>query len=1304
MKTSAVLSRLPPKLSEKLMVFQREGIEFAVNKNGRVLIADEMGLGKTIQAISIAYYYKSEWPLLIIVPSSLRYCWIEEIEKWLPDVHPHDINLIQMGNDAKCISSCKITIVTYGLLSKSTSRIVKEALTNQKFQAVICDESHYIRNNKTASAKAVVPLVQAAERRILLSGTPALSKPVELYSQLDAICPRGFGSWWDFTARYCDAKMEWIGRMKRRRVDGASNLEELQNKLVKMVMIRREKKEVLTQLPPKQRQKVLFELKDSELKKDIRSTFNDLKPKLKQTNSPLAPPIPDVEGIPEADNKGDLNALGLISKLLQLTGEAKVGPVKDYISMLVENNNLKFLVFAYHHVMMNGIQQTLYEKKIKFIRIDGTVCPSDRQMYVQQFQSDPDTKVAILSILAAGVGLTFTAAKLVVFAEMYWTPGVMVQCEDRAHRIGQTSCVPVHYLVAKGTMDEWVWSAVCKKTVVTTTTLSGKKQELEAEAGDKYQVELLSNADVYSQDDNSDIDVSSYFQSQRSNDQKSILDFFTPPTKGKQGKMEKSHKRKRSPEETNKSSSKKSRILDTDDIMVLNSDSDSEDFLKTKPVRRRTKLFDLLGRENENSSPNSSPKSCVNWPSSDDCSDVRLSCPTRTSPHDKNDVNDIETNDELNQINGAGHWSCSLCTYHNHKELPYCEMCESPKPKSSSKGPKSLTKNAKRSIMADNMDSDTDGGSNCDNNKDNKHDCDIENKNCDEIFDQRPDYVQEYLIDDDQENSVIENVGNDELSFSDDIENELPTILGPKRQKYFEIEKTSENDKTMCKNKFEVNEIESSPSSKYVDKTPVSKTSTALLKTTTPVTPNNPHSSSILSEHKSPASSSRKPLFKSSRKKSNEAVVVGSDKSRGRSLIQSNNTDIPESASNDTDIPESASNNTNISESASNNTNISESASHNSNLPESARNVTNTPESASNVTITPESASKDTNIPQSTSNNTNRPEKIYKYFTYCCSKYTGRVYIFDEEEEPLNINFLPLDIEVGNIDNLPQLLQYQTHLRLVQKFVREWNLLTDTKKRLLINRGLLFTNPVAAYQQISSKQTSSTQRHKTKEDISSAAAKLASSINGTVRQIAKHSPIITDGQILSDDYGIAQVVNKDGVPLCLNCEQPYSNSLLTDNTITSTNNAWQNRFCSLPCADSHWTKTDSGYCRDKIYQIEHGICQVCQFDAHSFYIQIRETTDVKQRIKLISESKFCKLKSKIKEQMTRKPVEGQFWHVDHIKPVWEGGGMCDIDNMRTLCVICHHTVTAKQATKRAQVRRLAGAASSGDISAFFQKS
>ena len=67
------------------------------------------------------------------------------------------------------------------------------------------------------------------------------------------------------------------------------------------------------------------------------------------------------------------------------------------------------------------------------------------------------------NILVSFQGLTFTKATLVVFAEMYWTPGVLIQCEDRAHRIGQTQCVSIHYLVAKDTMDEWVWSALCRK-------------------------------------------------------------------------------------------------------------------------------------------------------------------------------------------------------------------------------------------------------------------------------------------------------------------------------------------------------------------------------------------------------------------------------------------------------------------------------------------------------------------------------------------------------------------------------------------------------------------------------------------------------------------------------------------------------------------------------------------------------------------------------------------------------------------------------------------------------------------------
>lgn len=150
-------------------------------------------------------------------------------------------------------------------------------------------------------------------------------------------------------------------------------------------------------------------------------------------------------------------------------------------------------------------------------------------------------------------------------------------------------------------------------------------------------------------------------------------------------------------------------------------------------------------------------------------------------------------------------------------------------------------------------------------------------------------------------------------------------------------------------------------------------------------------------------------------------------------------------------------------------------------------------------------------------------------------------------------------------------------------------------------------------------------------------------------------------------------------------------------------NAWQTRFCSQTCAREYWMVSNNDYMRDQVFEAEHGICQLCKFDAHSFYRQIRDTKDLQKRAELITKSKFHSLCAKTKEQMVKKPVAGQFWHADHIVPVWQGGGQCDIDNLRTLCVTCHLKVSAQQAGQRATIRKLGSAAKSGNITAFFQK-
>jgi SWI/SNF-related matrix-associated actin-dependent regulator 1 of chromatin subfamily A len=246
----ALFRRLPRHVRESLLEFQREGVLFALSRHGRVLIGDEMGLGKTIQAIAIASAYMTEWPLLVVCPSSMRSVWAHEIVRWLPQlVSPADVNLIHSCKDA--IYTCPVTIVSYDLFAKLSFEIGK-----QGFKVVIADESHYLKNAQAKRTMAIVPVVRQARRAILLTGTPALARPIELFNLLNCLHPNLFPSYLEYAKRYCAAHQGPFGLDTA----GSSNLEELHLVLQKHAMIRRLKRQVLSQLPPKRRQRIMLQL------------------------------------------------------------------------------------------------------------------------------------------------------------------------------------------------------------------------------------------------------------------------------------------------------------------------------------------------------------------------------------------------------------------------------------------------------------------------------------------------------------------------------------------------------------------------------------------------------------------------------------------------------------------------------------------------------------------------------------------------------------------------------------------------------------------------------------------------------------------------------------------------------------------------------------------------------------------------------------------------------------------------------------------------------------------------------------
>lgn len=444
---------LPPIVCEKLMQFQWHGVHFALKRGGRCLIGDDMGLGKTLQAIAVAKVYSSDWPLLVICPSSLRLNWKEEILSWLEeDVVEEDVLVMMTGKDVDRPLR-RVTIVSYDLFRKVPERSLR------RVNFVIADESHYLKSTSALRSKAVVPLVKRAKRALLLSGTPALSRPVELFPQINAILPKLFPSYREFVERYCAAHQGFFGYD----VSGASNLSELHTLLRGSLLIRRKKEEVLTQLPDKQRQVMWVQTKPQLMKKVAQAMAE-----MEQARKAVAEAASEARAIVLQNAvKAAQTELYTLSGLAKLDGILEV--CKDTADM-----GCKFIVFAHHTKILETLTAFATKKlKLGIIRIDGGTPQASRQALCKKFQTDPGCRIAILSITAAGVGLTLTQAKVVLFAELYWNPGSLLQAEDRAHRIGQKDCVLVKYLLARNTIDESMWSTVRRKLNVVGHSLTG---------------------------------------------------------------------------------------------------------------------------------------------------------------------------------------------------------------------------------------------------------------------------------------------------------------------------------------------------------------------------------------------------------------------------------------------------------------------------------------------------------------------------------------------------------------------------------------------------------------------------------------------------------------------------------------------------------------------------------------------------------------------------------------------------------------------------------------------------------------
>ncbi|KAL9325742.1 hypothetical protein ACSQ67_006387 [Phaseolus vulgaris] len=504
--------KIPSYIESKLLPFQREGVRFILQHGGRVLLADEMGLGKTLQAIAVASCIQESWPVLIIAPSSLRLQWASvRIAFFHLIEHIWKANLCSLfwfiSDDSTMVEysfirytcmlfmiplSCLFSLIVlpqsggsnrggFNIISSSAKNSIRldglfniisydlvpklqNMLMKCDFKVVIADESHFLKNAQAKRTTASLPVIKKAQYALLLSGTPALSRPIELFKQLEALYPDVYKNVHDYGNRYC--KGGFFGLYQ-----GASNHEELHNLMKATVLIRRLKNDVLTELPVKRRQQVFLDLADKDMK-EINALFRELE--MVKTKIKAAKSQEEAESL-------KFTQKNIINKIYTDSAEAKIPSVLDYVGTVIEAG-CKFLIFAHHQPMIDSIHDFLRKKKVGCIRIDGGTPAASRQQLVTEFQEKESIKAAVLSIKAGGVGLTLTAASTVIFAELSWTPGDLIQAEDRAHRIGQVSSVNIYYLLANDTVDDIIWEVVQSKLENLGQMLDGHEKALEVSA------------------------------------------------------------------------------------------------------------------------------------------------------------------------------------------------------------------------------------------------------------------------------------------------------------------------------------------------------------------------------------------------------------------------------------------------------------------------------------------------------------------------------------------------------------------------------------------------------------------------------------------------------------------------------------------------------------------------------------------------------------------------------------------------------------------------------------------------------
>lgn len=463
----------------KLLDFQREGLDFLLKTSGNALLADDMGLGKTVQSIAYFCTEKDALPAVIVAQLVVLKQWEREINNFMI-LQKKDEYIGKMNYLPRCVivrdgksgqlPDADFYIINYDMVAKRRDDLIQTG-----FKTLLMDEVQNIRDMNTLRYDGIVDLAEAptCKHRIGLSGTPIYNRGSEIFPIVNILQPGLLGTWQEFLKTYChmNDSGKWVTD-----VDKQDALSEL---LKENIMLRRVKKDVLTQLPEKTRYTENVEIDQEYYENEI----DKLVEKIEQEKAEI---ISNPEGKHKLFQLSSMYQRAMESER-QIAGISKAPYVRDFVKEMMEIDE-KVVVFVHHLAVHSILMKGLEEFKPR--QIIGGQTDDFRQNEIDVFQNDPESKLLIAALRAGSVGINLTAASYVIFGELDWTPAYHRQAEDRLHRIGQKKPVFAHYLIGDGTYDETIAKVLVSKSLEIDSVIGDKKEIIDNEKAERMFDEL----------------------------------------------------------------------------------------------------------------------------------------------------------------------------------------------------------------------------------------------------------------------------------------------------------------------------------------------------------------------------------------------------------------------------------------------------------------------------------------------------------------------------------------------------------------------------------------------------------------------------------------------------------------------------------------------------------------------------------------------------------------------------------------------------------------------------------------------